>query len=752
VINITQGGGTINDVICVNGIQGGGSTPQVFIGLLPPTDTTIGGVRTLEGSGISIDADGIIRSTIEYNIQAGNGITLSNVSPQSATINVAVAGQNAQSLGGVYVNPTFNPGVQVSADGFLALTPPQGGGLGGVKAGQGVSIDPLTGVLTATGSGGTITGVGAGVGLSGGGISGAVTLFLTPATPTTIGGVYPGENVTIAPDGQISVADAALGVLTVTGSDPIEITGTTSNPIIGVKDGSLTGKGVVTLTDAVDSTSTSSAATPNSVRIAYDLADGALSRQGGGMEGVINFAPGQTFPNTISSTVFTQKGQILVAVGNGQFINQSAGAPGQVLTPDPGTQTGLVWSNTGGGTVTEVTGVTPVQVLNGTTTPEISVDAASTTTPGISQLYDGVDSTSTTLAATANAVKTAYDAGAAAAANNLPLAGGTMTGQITFAAGQAFPDVLPLAGGTMAGLITFFTGQTFPGVVQSVGAIDSTINVGGTPENPLLDVAIATTSQLGVVQPDGTSITIDGNGVISAAAATGFLALTGGTMSGDITFSGTQTFPGVLAEGALSADLPAVIGGTPANPVLSVNAATTSALGVVQPDGTTITVSPTGVISSVPSSVPPPDYGNFYSDNTQQPQALITGQPVTLNQTVAANNFQIIDGSKVTASSAGVYNLQFSIQLVSTNQGGDVEIWLAKNGVAVDESNTTFHTKNANEAEFAALNYVETLASGDYLELIWATDNLDMTLAATASTMGGPNIPSVILTIVPVGA
>jgi uncharacterized membrane protein len=80
-----------------------------------------------------------------------------------------------------------------------------------------------------------------------------------------------------------------------------------------------------------------------------------------------------------------------------------------------------------------------------------------------------------------------------------------------------------------------------------------------------------------------------------------------------------------------------------------------------------------------------------------------------------------------------------------------VEIWLAKNGTTVPESNTAFHTKNANEAEFAALNYVETLASGDYLELIWATDNIDMTLAASASTMGGPNIPSVILTIVPVG-
>jgi hypothetical protein len=299
-----------------------------------------------------------------------------------------------------------------------------------------------------------------------------------------------------------------------------------------------------------------------------------------------------------------------------------------------------------------------------------------------------------------------------------------MTGDIVFNAGQTFPDVLPLAGGTMTGLITFDPTQIFPNTVQSIGAIDATINIGGTPENPLIDVATATTSALGVVQPDGTSITIDGNGVISATAQ-----------------GAVQT---------VSADLPLVAGGTATDPVIGINAATTAALGVVKPDGTSITVDGTGTISAV-TEIPTPDYGNFYSDNTQQPQALTTGQPINLNGTVAANNFVIANNSQITTNAAGVYNLQFSIQLLSTNQGGDVEIWLAKNGVAVPESNTVFHTKNANEAEFAALNYVETLAAGDYLQLIWATDNLDMTLAATASNMGGPNIPSVILTIVPVG-
>jgi hypothetical protein len=84
--------------------------------------------------------------------------------------------------------------------------------------------------------------------------------------------------------------------------------------------------------------------------------------------------------------------------------------------------------------------------------------------------------------------------------------------------------------------------------------------------------------------------------------------------------------------------------------------------------------------------------------------------------------------------------------------GGDVEIWFAKNGAAVPNSNTHYAIKNTNEYEVAALNFIETFAVGDYLELYWATDNLNIQLATPASTMGGPSVPSAIVTIVPVGA
>jgi hypothetical protein len=63
-----------------------------------------------------------------------------------------------------------------------------------------------------------------------------------------------------------------------------------------------------------------------------------------------------------------------------------------------------------------ITGTAPITVDNtDPANPVVGIDAASTTAAGAVQLYNNIDSTSTTEAATANAVKIAYDAAIAAA-------------------------------------------------------------------------------------------------------------------------------------------------------------------------------------------------------------------------------------------------------------------------------------------------------------------------------------------------
>jgi hypothetical protein len=149
-----------------------------------------------------------------------------------------------------------------------------------------------------------------------------------------------------------------------------------------------------------------------------------------------------------------------------------------------------------------------------------------------------------------------------------------MSGNIVFAATQTFPPpvgYLPLTGGVITGSLGI-EGTTF-------------INSNSAGEFGLPATAGAA----------GEQLTSNGDGTTSwAAAATGSLPLSGGTMSGNIVFAGTQTFPNTLstAGGTMTGDI--TFAATQSFPI-----ATTSALGVVKPDGTTITVDGTGLISAV---------------------------------------------------------------------------------------------------------------------------------------------------------
>jgi hypothetical protein len=154
---------------------------------------------------------------------------------------------------------------------------------------------------------------------------------------------------------------------------------------------------------------------------------------------------------------------------------------------------------------------------------------------------------------------------------------------------------------------------------------------------------------------------------------------------------------------------------------------------------------------SVNSSIAAPNYGSFISNSTQNVSTINVGQAINLTL-VSANNFTLGGTTQVTATVAGTYNIQISLQIVSTSGGGDVVVWFVKNGGIINNSNTRYSIKNANEEEVAALNLVESLSAGQYIEVFWASDNSNMTLAALSSTMSGPSIPSAIVTIVPVGA
>jgi hypothetical protein len=122
------------------------------------------------------------------------------------------------------------------------------------------------------------------------------------------------------------------------------------------------------------------------------------------------------------------KGDLIAATAATTLAKLPVGTNTHVLRANSSTATGLEWGADFTGTVTTVSSSTAaLTVATATTTPALTLRSATTSVNGIVQLSDSTSTTSSILAATPTAVKSAYDTAAAA----LPKAGGTVTGDIT---------------------------------------------------------------------------------------------------------------------------------------------------------------------------------------------------------------------------------------------------------------------------------------------------------------------------------
>jgi len=292
-------GGTVTSVATGNGLTGGAIT-------------TTGTISVVANNGIVANSTGVF-------VNAQSGLTANSSGLY------AVAGSTLVSNAtGIHM-----PNVVTA-----------GSSTGGISA---ITLDAQGRVTSVTGSAGYLTSAVTSV-TGGNGLTGSITTTGSLA-------VGAGSGITVNADDVAVNAQSGL-VANATGLYVRAGTGIVANAT-GVH---------VSLTDSVSSTSTTTAATPNSVKTAYDLA--------------------------------ASKG------------------------------TGTVTSVGGTGTVNGIT-LTGTVTGSGNLTLGGSITAGSTTTAGIVQLTDSVSSTSTTTAATPNSVKTAYDLANGKAATNQTMYIGT---------------------------------------------------------------------------------------------------------------------------------------------------------------------------------------------------------------------------------------------------------------------------------------------------------------------------------------
>jgi len=170
-----------------------------------------------------------------------------------------------------------------------------------------------------------------------------------------------------------------------------------------------------------------------------------------------------------------------------------------------------------------------------------AIRAGSTSQTGILQLTDSTSSTSTTTAATPNAVKSAYDLANAA----LPKGGGTMTGAITLRTGAAGAGNAPLY---------FVSGTNLTAAVAGAMEFDGT-NLYFTPVSTRKTVAF-TDSNI-----TGTAANVTGT-VVVANGGTGATTFTAGYLkaSAQTAFTTVSSIPGSDVSGNISGNAANVTG------------------------------------------------------------------------------------------------------------------------------------------------------------------------------------------------
>ena len=296
----------------------------------PPTNRLEGGdqgVVTI-GAGLTVTPDGVLNATglgpvaaVTY-LAAGTGLAVDN-----NTGNVLITNTGVVTL-------SAGPGIAIS------------GSNGNFT---------VTNTLPATPTSGTVFQVDTGVGLSGGPITGSGTIALTN---TGVGpGTYTNPTITVDAQGRISFATNGSPGSLISGTYPIQVTG---GILVSIADASTSSPGAVQLENSVSSTSVTKAATPSSVKTAYDTAqaaqtlannaqaaaNSALPKAGGTMTGLITFAPGQTFPGTAGVTQILAGTNITVTPAGGIGVVTIDATGGAAPVPATPTVEGIVFGCT----------------------------------------------------------------------------------------------------------------------------------------------------------------------------------------------------------------------------------------------------------------------------------------------------------------------------------------------------------------------------------------------------------------------
>jgi hypothetical protein len=135
------------------------------------------------------------------------------------------------------------------------------------------------------------------------------------------------------------------------------------------------------------------------------------------------------------------------------------------------------------------------------------------------------------------------------------------------------------------------------------------------------------------------------------------------------------------------------------------------------------------------------------SSLTDQTGNVAAATAVTFNTDLTGTGISVVASTQITFAVAGTYMLSPSIQFKNTDAADhDATVWFRKNGTNIANSATIVNVPKAADggATFFSLSFFDTVTAGQYIEIMWLPEDVDVTIDFTAAGAIAPAIPSII--------
>lgn len=157
----------------------------------------------------------------------------------------------------------------------------------------------------------------------------------------------------------------------------------------------------------------------------------------------------------------------------------------------------------------------------------------------------------------------------------------------------------------------------------------------------------------------------------------------------------------------------------------------------------------TGAIFVRPTIEQQQYYGEAIKTTDQTPAVVNTAYAITFDSLTVSNGVSLgTPASRVVVANSGLYNFAFNVQVTSNNANlKNVWTWFRKNGT--DIADTSFIFSSDMNGGYAPLSRTEffSLDAGDYIEVMFASDDTGVTIDAIAATAFAPAAPAAGLSV-----